>query len=174
MAAQRRVPSRPARLKTSLFRLPGSACGASSQGYTPSVTSSGRSLPSVIGWSPTRREHEGLKLSPDVIGLAVREDERDAPRSFEASVRSGPCEQQALGAAALGRRPAAHQERLGAAVLALDPGTVASAGQVRAAEPLRDDPLETVLPGRGQHRLCFGVEVARRPPARPIERQIQQ
>jgi hypothetical protein len=111
----------------------------------------------------------------DGLGLAVRQDERDAPSGFEVSVRSDPREQQALGPSGLGRRPAADQERLGAAVLVLDPGAAAHAGQVWAAEPLGDDTLEAALPSRGQDLLRVGDEVARRTPAvAVIEPKLEQ
>jgi hypothetical protein len=97
------------------------------------------------------RQHQPLELSPHFIGVAVRQHERDAPGRFEASVGSGPRQQQALRASALGRRPAAHKKLLGAPVLVLDPGPVSRAGQVWAAQPLGDDPLQAVLAGRGRH-----------------------
>ena len=63
----------------------------------------------------SRRQDERLELSPDVLGLAMGEHEGDAAGGLEAPVRPGPCEQQTLGTSALGRRPAAHHERLGTA-----------------------------------------------------------
>ena len=59
-------------------------------------------------------------------------------------------------------------------MLVLYPGAVARAGQVCAAEPLGDHALQTLFAGRGQHLVRLGYEVARRPPARPVERQIKQ
>jgi hypothetical protein len=58
-------------------------------------------------------------------------------------------------------------------MLVLDPGSVSGAGQVSAGEPLGDDAFQTVIAGRGQHLLCLGNEVARRPPAAPVEREIK-
>jgi hypothetical protein len=46
--------------------------------------------------APRRRQHESLELAPHVIGLAVGEDEGDAPSRLEASIRSNAREQQAL------------------------------------------------------------------------------
>jgi hypothetical protein len=78
----------------------------------------------------SRRQVERLEPLPYVIGMAVAEDEGDAPGGFERSVGSDPCEQQALGPSRLGRTPAGHQERLGAAMLVLDPGAVAGGRNV--------------------------------------------
>jgi hypothetical protein len=89
----------------------------------------------------SRRQHQPRELSPDLIGLAVGEHEGNTPGRLERSVGSGPCEQQAFGASALGRRQAAHQERLGAAVLVLYPGATPHSGQVFAAESFGDDAL---------------------------------
>jgi hypothetical protein len=60
-------------------------------------------------------------------------------------------------------------------VLVLDPGAVARAWQVRAAERLGDDALQSTLPGRGQHPFRVGNEVAGRlPAAHVVERQIEE
>jgi hypothetical protein len=60
-------------------------------------------------------------------------------------------------------------------VLVLDPGAVAGAWQIVAAEPLGDDALEAAVPGRGQHPRGLADEVPQRPPAPPVvERQIEQ
>jgi hypothetical protein len=60
-------------------------------------------------------------------------------------------------------------------MLVLDPGGAADAWQIVAAEPLGDDALETMLPGRCQHSLRLADEVPRCPPARPVvERQFEQ
>ena len=57
----------------------------------------------------------------------------------------------------------------------LDPSAVAGAGQVGAAEPLGDDALETLLPGRGQYPIRVGNEVPRRPPTDvALEPEVEQ
>jgi hypothetical protein len=101
--------------------------------------------------APSRRQDEAAEPSPDVIGLAVAEDERDAAGGLERSVGSDPGEQQALGPSPLGRRPVGHNERLDASMLVFDPGAAAGARQIAAAEPLGDQANESgnVLP-RGQ------------------------
>jgi hypothetical protein len=76
----------------------------------------------------SRRQGERLELAPHLIGLAGSEDERGASGWLEAAVWSDSREQQALGASRLGRRPAGHYKRLGAAVLVLDSGAAADAG----------------------------------------------
>jgi hypothetical protein len=102
----------------------------------------------------------------------VRAGRSQRARGFHGS---NPREQQALGAAALGQRPAAHKERLAAAVLVLDPGAATHAGQIVAAESFGDDALQTMVPRRCQHPLGVADEVPRRPPADAvIEPEFEQ
>jgi len=52
--------------------------------------------------------------------------------------------------------------------LCLTQAPLRAPGRVGAAEPLGDDALETMLPGRGQHPLRPADEVPRRPPAEVV------
>ena len=58
--------------------------------------------------TPSRGQDEGLEPSPDVIGLAAAEHQRNATGGFDGSVGSDPGEQQALGPSPLGRGPPGH------------------------------------------------------------------